>query len=57
MGAAGAGPAFADFGEEVVALVIHQDEGREVFHFNFPDSFHTQFRIFHTFDALNVILC
>ena len=32
--------------EEIVTLIIYQDECREVFHFNLPDSLHTQFRIF-----------
>ena len=56
MPATGAGPSFADFSEEVIALVIYQNKGGEVFHFNFPDSFHTQFRIFHTLNALDIIL-
>ncbi len=43
--------------EEVVTLIIYQDKCREVFHFNLPDSFHTEFGIFHTFDALDVVLC
>jgi HlyD family secretion protein len=42
--------------EEVITLVIHQDKCREIFHFNLPDSFHTEFGIFHTFDALNIVL-
>lgn len=28
----------------------------EIFHFYFPNSFHTQFRIFHTLNALDIIL-
>ena len=43
--------------EEIVTLIIYQDECREVFHFNLPDSLHTQFRIFHTFNALDIVLC
>lgn len=35
MPATGAGPSFADFSEEVIALVIYQNKGGEVFHFNF----------------------
>lgn len=35
MPATGAGPSFADFREEIVALVIYQNEGGEIFHFNF----------------------
>jgi len=43
--------------EEVVALVVNEDECREVFHTDFPYGFHAEFRIFHTFDALDVFLC
>ena len=43
--------------EEVVALVVHKDEGGEVFHLNLPDGFHAQFGIFHALDALDVVLC
>ena len=43
--------------EEVIALVIYQDECREVLYFNLPDSFHTQFGIFYALDALDVVLC
>ena len=39
--------------EEVVALVVHKDEGWEVLHLNLPDGFHAQFWIFHTLDALD----
>ena len=42
--------------EEVVTFVIHQDKRREIFHFNFPDGFHTQFRVFHAFQALDAAL-
>ena len=38
--------------EEVVAFVVDEYEGREVFHLNFPDGFHSEFRIFYTFNAL-----
>lgn len=43
--------------EEVVALIVHQDECREVLHLNLPDSFHTEFGIFHALNALDVVLC
>ena len=42
--------------EEIVAFVVHQDKCREVFHFNFPDGFHPQLRVFHALDALDVVL-
>ena len=42
--------------EEVVSLVVHEDEGGEVFHFNLPDGFHAQFGIFHALDALDIVL-
>ena len=42
--------------EEVVALVVHQDEGREIFYFDFPDSLHAEFGIFYALDGLDVVL-
>ena len=48
--AAGAG---LELLEEVVALVIHEDEGGEVFYSNLPDGFHTEFGILHALDALD----
>ena len=45
-----------DLLEEVVALVVHENEGGEVFHLDFPNGFHAQFGIFHAFDRLNVVL-
>ena len=45
-----------DLLEEVIAFVIHQDKRREIFHFNFPDRFHTQFRVFHALQALDAAL-
>lgn len=42
--------------EEVVSLVIHKDEGWEVFHFNLPNSFHAEFGVFHTLNALDAAL-
>ena len=46
-----------DLSEEVVTLIIDEDKCREVLNFNFPDSFHTEFGIFHALDALDVVLC
>lgn len=43
--------------EEVVALVVHEDECREVFYFYLPDCFHAEFGVFHALDALDVVLC
>ena len=40
--------------EEVVALVINEDEGREVFYTYFPYGFHAEFWVFHTLDTLDV---
>ena len=52
-----AGAAFLfDLSEEVVTLIIDEDKCREVLYFNFPDSFHTQFRILYTLNALDVVL-
>ena len=42
--------------EEIVTLIVYKDECREVLNMDFPDCFHTQFRIFDTFDALDVVL-
>ena len=39
--------------EEVVTLVIHEDEGGEVFDVDLPDSLHAKFRILNALDALN----
>ena len=43
--------------EEVVALVINEDEGREVLHLDFPNSLHTELRILDALDRLDVLLC
>ena len=45
-----------DLLEEVIAFVIHQNKRREVFHFDFPDGFHPQFRIGHALQALDALL-
>ncbi len=42
--------------EEVVALVVHEDECREVLYADLPDSFHTELRILDALDALDVVL-
>ncbi len=42
--------------EEVVALVVHKDEGGEVFYADFPNGFHAEFGIFHTLNALDAAL-
>ena len=39
--------------EEVVALVIYEDECREVFYCNLPDSLHTELRVLYALDALD----
>lgn len=44
-----------DLLEEVVAFIIDEDKRRKIFHFDFPDSFHPQFRIGHALGLL--ILC
>ena len=43
--------------EEIVALVIDEDECREVLHTDFPDSLHSEFRELDAFDALDIVLC
>ena len=42
--------------EEVVALIVHEDECREVLHFDLPDSLHTQFGVLHALDGLDIVL-
>ena len=42
--------------EEVISFIIHKDKRREIFHFNFPDGFHSQFRIFNALQALDTTL-
>ncbi|MNL67200.1 hypothetical protein D3C87_1917650 [compost metagenome] len=48
---------FLDLLEEIITFVIYQNKGREIFHFDFPDRFHTQFRIFHALQTLDALLC
>ena len=45
-----------DLFEEIVTLVVYQDKCWKIFHFDLPDRFHTQFRIFHALDALDIVL-
>ena len=40
--------------KEVVALIINEDECREVLYAYLPDSFHSKLRILYAFDALDV---
>ena len=42
--------------EEVVALVVHEDECREVLNTDLPDSLHSELRILDALDALDVVL-
>ena len=39
--------------EEVVALIIYEDECREVLYGNLPDSLHTELRVLYALDALD----
>ena len=39
--------------EEVVALIVNEDERREVLNGNLPDSLHAEFGIFYALDALD----
>ena len=45
-----------DVGEEVVAFVIDQDERREVFDFDSPNRFHTEFGELDNLDFADVLL-
>ena len=40
--------------EEIIALVIHEDKGREILYANLPYSLHTELRILHALDALDI---
>ena len=42
--------------EEVVALVIDEDERREVLHADLPDGFHSEVWIFNALDALDALV-
>src|SRR5512141_736344 len=42
--------------EEIVALVVHQDVGREVLHLDEPDGFHAQLREVEALDLADVLL-
>ena len=42
--------------EEVVALVVDEDEGREVLYLNLVDGLHAQLGIFEELDALDAVL-
>ena len=42
--------------EEVVTLVIYEDECREVLDVDLPDCLHSEFRVLHALDALDVVL-
>src|SRR4051794_21122922 len=44
------------FLEEVIALVVDDDEGREIHHFDAPDRFHAEFGIFQHLDLLDAML-
>src|SRR5258708_6825684 len=41
--------------EEVVALVVDDDESREIHHVNAPDRLHAEFRVFHHLDLLDAV--
>src|SRR5581483_2320345 len=42
--------------EEVVALVVDDDEGGEIDHFNPPDRLHAELGIFQNLDLLDAVL-
>src|ERR1051326_9107986 len=42
--------------EEIVALVVHQNERREILHFDFPHGFHAELGILEQLDLLDVLL-
>lgn len=48
--------AFLGVGEEVIALVVNDDEGGEVFYLNLPYCFHTEFGVLQYLYLLNAVL-
>src|SRR4051794_24306808 len=44
------------FLEEVVALVVNDDESREILDLDAPDRFHAEFGISHPLDLLDAVL-
>ena len=44
-------------GEEVVALVVDDNKGREIFDFDLPDGLHPEFRIFEHLHLPDAIQC
>src|SRR5258707_10277460 len=44
------------FLEEIIALVVDDDEGREIHHLDAPDRFHAELGIFHHLDLLDAVL-
>ena len=47
--------AAVDLLEEVVALVVDEDEGGEIFDANFPDRLHAEFGVFEDFERLDMV--
>src|SRR5882724_12463022 len=41
--------------EKVIALVVDDDEGREILDLDAPDRFHAEFGIFHHLDLLDAV--
>jgi hypothetical protein len=41
---------------EIIALVIHDDEGWEILNLNPPNGFHAEFGIFQHFNLLDAVL-
>src|SRR5712672_1722163 len=44
------------FLEEIVALVVDHDEGREILHLDLPDRLHAKLGILHRLDLLDAML-
>src|SRR5258708_10155382 len=44
------------FLEEIIALVVDDDESREILDLDAPDRFHAEFGIFHHLDLLDAVL-
>src|ERR1700688_2243471 len=42
--------------EKIIALVVDDDEGREIHHRDAPDRFHAELGIFHHLDLLDAVL-
>ena len=48
--------AFSNHLEKIIALVVYEDERREIDHIDFPNGLHSQFFVFNEFHFLYILL-